>query len=86
MADVTKLIQFNVKAVESLVKRKLEMFGMEANFFSNRHAHPEVFHYIITEIGSSEILAWGQKYSLKEAESRATECMQKLAAKQKLVV
>jgi hypothetical protein len=50
-----------------------------ADFYINKKVQPPTYHYIITKIGSSEIISWGQKASWREAESEAMRCMKEQA-------
>jgi len=44
-----------------------------ADLFCNQKIQPTVYHYIITRKGSSEILDWGQGFSLDAIKKQAQE-------------
>lgn len=61
-----------------MVKRTLSSGGYEAEFFSDRGSDAAVVHYVVTKKGSSDILAWGQEKTAKDAERAALDCMHDL--------
>lgn len=62
----------------SVVKRRLIWRGYEARLYPDPRAGAELFHYTVTQLGSSHILAWGQEYGEEAAEREAVECIRDL--------
>ena len=63
-----------------MVKTALTRGGFTAELFFDRKGDPPIYHYIITSVGSPQILAWGQLMSKAEAEAEVRETIDQLAA------
>ena len=60
---------------------RLTKNGFLAEITRSRAAIGNIFHYIIQNEGSPEILAWGQERSLKDARSCVREFIEREASR-----
>jgi hypothetical protein len=62
-----------------LVKRTLISGGYEADLYADLSSPDSpIYHYIITQQGCADILAWGQERTSYDAERAAMDCMHDL--------
>lgn len=51
-----------------------------ADILADRRGPNPIFHWIVQQIGSADVLYWGQERSFPEAEAAASDCLRRLAA------
>ncbi len=66
-------LRFNRDAATSAIVETLQDGPYLADLFANDQVQPPVYHYIITRRGSSEILDWGQTFSMDSSRRMAEE-------------
>ncbi|MCU1287427.1 MAG: hypothetical protein JWO13_3777 [Acidobacteriales bacterium] len=57
----------------TLVKRTLSAGNHLAELYSDRRTNPPLYHYIVTQKDSADIIAWGQTATAAEAERGALD-------------
>lgn len=50
-----------------------------ADILADRRGPRPIFHWIVQQIGSADVLYWGQEHSFEDAESAASDCLKRLA-------
>lgn len=72
-------VRFNREAAAAAIVETLQEGPYMADLFANDQVQPAVYHYIITRRGSSEILDWGQTFSMDSSRNAAEEWMESRA-------
>jgi hypothetical protein len=58
---------------------RIRIGGYFADVIRDRKSAPAVFHWVAQKQGSTEILRWGQEYSLEKAQAEAWHFLQRMA-------
>jgi hypothetical protein len=66
-------LRFNREAAAAAIVETMQEGPYMADLFANDLVEPPVYHYIITRRGSSEILDWGQTFSMDSSRSAAED-------------
>jgi hypothetical protein len=64
-------LRFNREAALSSIAETIQNGSYFADLFANQKMEPAVYHYIITRNGSSDILDWGQGFSMESIRQQA---------------
>lgn len=75
MFSQSKGLTFNRQAALNTISQSIESGELVADLFANNKVEPPVYHYIITRRGSSEILDWGQGFSMESLRHEAEAWM-----------
>jgi hypothetical protein len=77
-------LRFNREGARSSITETIYEGSYVADLFVNEKVQPPIFHYIITQKGSSEILDWGQGFSMdamrEQAENWLAHSAQRIAS------
>lgn len=73
MPNQIGLLTYNRDAASSAIVETLQDGPYVADLFANDKVDPPVYHYIITCSGSSEVLDWGQTFSMESSRRLAEE-------------
>ena len=79
MLSQAKGLTFNREAALSSIAETIEEGSYFADLFENQKVTPPVYHYIITRRGSTEILDWGQGFSLDSMRQQAEGWLAQIA-------
>lgn len=79
MLSQSKGLTFNREAALSSIAETIEEGSYFADLFENQQVAPPVYHYIITQRGSTEILDWGQGFSLDSMRQQAEDWLAQTA-------
>ena len=71
MFGESKGLRFNREAASNSIAETIQDGFYFADLFANNKIQPPVFHYIITQSGSTEILDWGQGFSMDAIRQQA---------------
>lgn len=71
MLSQSTSLRFNRESALSSIAETIDDGFYVADFFSNDRIQPPVYHYIITRRGSTEILDWGQGFSMDAIRNQA---------------
>ncbi len=72
-------LRFNRDAASRAIVETLQDGPYMADLFANEQVQPAIYHYIITRRGSSEILDWGQTFSMESSRTAAEQWMESRA-------
>ena len=72
-------LRFNRDAATSAIVETLQDGPYMADLFANEQVEPAIYHYIITRHGSTEILDWGQTFSMESCRNAAGQWMESRA-------
>ena len=81
MFSESNSLRFNREAALSSITETIHDGSYFADLFANQKIEPPVYHYIITQSGSSEILDWGQGFSLDTVREQAEGWLARKAEK-----
>jgi hypothetical protein len=71
MFGQSKGLRFNREAAFNSIAETIQDGFYFADLFANQNLQPPIFHYIITRRGSTEILDWGQGFSMDAIRQQA---------------
>jgi hypothetical protein len=72
----SKALRFNREAALSEIIETLQDGPYLADLFANTKVEPAIYHYIITKHGSTEILDWGQTFSMDSSRQAAEQWLE----------
>ena len=76
-----KILQFHRAAARPRAVASIEANGLAADIFHNPEIYPLTWHYIVSRLGDSEVLYWGQERSLERARNAANLTINSIAQK-----
>ena len=76
MPSPSRALQFNREAALSSIAETIEDDLYVADLFANEKVQPALYHFIITRRGSSEVIEWGQAFSMDAIRNAAREWME----------
>ncbi len=76
MPRQARALQFNREAALSSIVETIEDDLYIADLFENSRVQPALYHFIITRRGSSEVIEWGQAFSMNAIRNAAEEWLE----------
>jgi hypothetical protein len=69
-------------AKRARVSTSFQLGGYKADIIMDQKTDPPIHHWIIQQVGSPEILYWGQEYTYEQAEAASHFYIRSLAERQ----
>lgn len=76
MPSPARALQFNREVALSSIAETIEDDLYAADLFENKQVQPALYHFIITRRGSSEVIEWGQAFSMDAIRNQAQDWLE----------